>query len=84
MTPVLPVPFLGVDFLLCFLVLVVSVLCLAGAVFAGGLAGVWAANVRGMVATANAIVARIVFFMIFFSPLRALPAYNPIMRPIAK
>jgi hypothetical protein len=65
----------------CFLVLVVDLVVCEP--LAGGLAGVvWAANVKGIVATAKAMVARIVFFMVSFFSLRALPAYNPIMPPM--
>ncbi len=66
---VLPVLFLVVDFLECFLVdLAVSLLVLVCAPLAGGLAGVWAAKVIGTVATAKAMVAKSVFFMVFFLP----------------
>jgi hypothetical protein len=77
---VLPL-FLVLFFELCFFLAVVSLLFLVVCEpLAGGLAGVWAANVRGIVATAKAMLARIVFFMVFFSPSRALPAYNSMMR----
>jgi hypothetical protein len=57
------------------------------AVLAEGPAGeaalvAWAANVRGMVAKANAIVANSVFF-IFFLPAGPSPAYISILRPAA-
>lgn len=45
--------------------------------------GAWAANVRGMVATANAMAANKVFF-IFFSLLGSLPAYNSMVRQMAE
>jgi hypothetical protein len=46
---------------------VVALLAAAGLAATLLLAGAWAANIRGMEATANAIVANNVFF-IFFSP----------------
>ena len=61
----------------CFRVFLVVVDCVLLPVV---LAGVWAAKVNGTVASAKARVAKIVFFMVCFSPSRALPAYNPMMR----
>jgi hypothetical protein len=46
---------------------------------AGEAAFGWAANVRGMVATARAIVANSVFFIFFFSLAGLMPAHNSIM-----
>lgn len=67
----------------CFLVEVVVVAVVEAelALFAGGLAGVCAANINGMEATANAIASKL-FFISFFSLAGSLPAYNSMLRQI--
>lgn len=79
---VLPVLFFTAGLAACFLVCFFTLAVGAAGVepLAGGLAGVCAANVRGMVAKARAIVIKVVF--IFFSCGLLPPAHNPIMRPI--
>jgi hypothetical protein len=71
-------------FLACGLVLFLVLLVLWAAGLLATLevlAGVWAANVRGMVATANAITANR-FFFIFSLPAGPSPAYISILRRI--
>jgi hypothetical protein len=71
-------------FLACGLVLFLVLLVLWAAGLLATLevlAGVWAANVRGIVATANAITANR-FFFIFSLPAGPSPAYSSILRRI--
>jgi hypothetical protein len=68
-------------FLVCFFTLAVVA---AGAPLplAGGVAGVCAANVKGSVAKARAMVIKVVFILfISLAGFLAMPAHNPIMRP---
>jgi hypothetical protein len=71
-----------------FLLVAATVVLLAGTelvLLAGGFTAgfVWAANVRGIVATASAIASKL--FFIFFSPWRAvLPAHKSILRLLAR
>ena len=79
---VLPLVFFTAGFTACFLVCFFTLgVVTAGAPLplAGGVAGVWAANVRGRVANARAMVINVVF--IFFFSWRVLACSRPLTIP---